>query len=107
MASATLVLGAAIGFAAATHAQPSNSVNTDYLECVIDHPDKVGAETCCVFYGGTWDPSHYMYECSLDRAESLRSRGLEAMPGLSVNPGPPAPPKVPKVTTDMPVVSLG
>ena len=105
-ASATLALGVAIGFAAASHAQPNNSVNPDYLDCVINHPDKVGAETCCVFYGGTWDPSHYLYECSLDRGESVRSR-LDAMPGLSVNPGPSAPPRVPKATTDMPVVSLG
>jgi hypothetical protein len=97
-ASATLGLGIAIGFAAAAHAQPNNSTMSDYWECVADHPDKVGAETCCVFYGGTWDPSQYLYECSLDRGGSPKSRYADAMPGLSITPGSSAPPKAPELT---------
>ncbi|MFG1929401.1 hypothetical protein ACGFK1_01930 [Mycobacterium sp. NPDC048908] len=97
IASATLATGLAVGFAAAAHAQPNNSTMSDYWECVADHPYKVGAETCCVFYGGTWDPSQYLYECSLDRGEAPKSK-LDTMPGLSVDPGPTAPPKGPRVT---------
>jgi hypothetical protein len=111
MASATLATGLAVGFAAATHAQPNHSAPTEYWECVADHPDKVGAETCCVFYGGTWDPSHYMYECSLDRGEEAKSRFTPAMAGalpeLTVNPGPSAPSTRPGLTTSTPVVSRG
>ena len=111
MASAALATGLAVGFAAATHAQPNNSTMNDYWECVADHPDKVGAETCCVFYGGTWDPSHYMYECSLDRGEEAKSRltpaRVDSLPELTIDPGPSAPPKGPELTGRMPVVSRG
>ncbi|OBF39455.1 hypothetical protein A5724_08620 [Mycobacterium sp. ACS1612] len=94
MASAALATGLAVGFAAAADAQPNNSTMSDYWECVADHPDKVGAETCCIFYGGTWDPSQYMYECSLDRGEPPKS----TLDTVSVDPGTSAPPKGPRVT---------
>ncbi|WP_142392616.1 hypothetical protein [Mycobacterium sp. 3519A] len=103
MVSATLATGLAVGFATAAQAQPNNNPWSDYADCVSEHPDKVGQETCCILYGGTWDPSQYLYECSLDRGEQpkpLRSvpDDAAALPDLTVNPGPVTPPKGPRVT---------
>lgn len=109
MASATLATGLAVGFAAAAHAQPANPWS-DYADCVQEHPDKIGQETCCILYGGTWDPSQYLYECSLDRGERpkpVAAVEIGSLPELSVNPGPAALPKGPKLTADTPVVSRG
>jgi hypothetical protein len=111
MASATLTAGVAIGFAAATNAAPNNSTLSDYADCVLEHPDKVGHETCCIFYGGTWDESNYLYECSLDRGEAPKSRLTPGVAGslseLTVDPGPASPTKGPELTTQTPVISRG
>jgi hypothetical protein len=90
LATASMTTGLAIGLAANAHAGA-------YNDCVSQHPDRYGMETCCAFYGGTMEKVDGMVRCHFDdvsEAKSgVQSDRLGSMPDLTVTPGPTGPSK--------------
>ena len=82
LSAAMLATGLTVGLAAAAHAEPID----DYVECVKQHPDNIGRETCCVLHDGTWEGTGCIYTSHVSVSDSRLNTDN---PGPTVGPKPP------------------
>ena len=66
VSAAMLTTGLTVGLAAAAHAEPID----DYVECVKQHPDNIGRETCCILHDGSWEGTGCIYVTHTNVSES-------------------------------------
>ncbi len=80
LATAALMTGLAIGFAASAVAEPIGQIGDEagFNECVKEHPDDEGFAVCCVFYGGSLDEGPNHQACVIGPVTTPEEEGASA-----------------------------